>query len=245
MTSQQGFSRETRGSAVVVCLLLLVSASCVSTPDSTVTQPPTQDAQALLRRAASRMLALESLSFVLEHQAGSTELFPGVGMTKATGVVDIPDKFSISLEAQMAKPRAYVELSAIRVGDRAYMTDLITGRWRQVELATVPVNLGNLGETLADIVAAVQSPESVGVETLAGYKTVRIRGQILSQELAQLIPRAAQGFNVGLDLWGEASQGLVVQALITGRVMATDVAEAARLLTFDGFDDPVDIGPPQ
>ena len=225
--------------------LLLVSASCVSTPDPAVTSKPPPNAQALLRKATSRMLALESLSFVLEHQSGSTELFPGVEMTKAIGVVDIPDKFSISVEAQMARPRVYIELNAISVGDQAYMTDLITGRWRQVDLATLPVNLGNLGKTLANIAAAVQSPETVGGETLAGYKTARIRGQIQSQELAELIPGAALGFNVGLDLWVEESQGLLVQALITGQVMATDVPEAARLLTLDGFDAPVDIGPPQ
>ena len=48
-----------------------------------------------------------------------------------------------------------------------------------------------------------------------------------------------------MDLWVEESRGLVVKALITGQVMAADAPEAARLLTFDDFDAPVDIVPPE
>ena len=187
------------------------------------------------------MVALKSLSFVLEHQVGSTELFPGLEMTRAAGVVDIPDAFSLTVEAQTAQPRAYLEFSAIKVGGRAYMT----GRWRQVNIDSLPVNLGRLGETLADIVAAVESPRAVGAEILAGHKTVVIKGQIQSQQLKGLVPGAAQGYSVGLDLWVEESQGLVLQVLITGQVMSADVPEAARLLTFDAFDEPVDIAPPE
>jgi len=191
------------------------------------------------------MMALESLAFVLEHQAGSTELFRGVEMTRAVGVVDIPDNFSLTVEAQTAQPRAYLEFSAISVGGRAYMTDVFTGRWRQVNVESLPVNLGRLGETLADIVAVVESPQAVGTEFLAGHKTVVIKGRIKSQQLSGLVPGAAQGYSVGLDLWVEESQGLVVQVLITGQVMSADVPEAARLLTFDAFDAPVDIAPPE
>lgn len=224
-------------------LFMLVLLSCTSAP--TPTARPTTDAQALLRQAASRMLALESLAFVLQHQAGSTELFPGVEMTRAAGVVDIPDAFSLTVEAQTAQPRAYLEFSAVSIGGRAYMTDVFTGRWRQVNVESLPVDLSRLGETLAEIVAAVESPQAVGAETMAGHKTVVIKGQIQSQQLSGLVPGAAQGYSVGLDLWVEESQGLVVQVLITGPVMSTDVPETARLLTLDAFDAPVDIAPPE
>jgi len=50
------------------------------------------DAQALLREAAVRMMALEFLSFVLEHQTGSTELFPGVEMTRVGGGAEGPSQ---------------------------------------------------------------------------------------------------------------------------------------------------------
>ncbi|PKB79371.1 MAG: hypothetical protein BZY88_13630 [SAR202 cluster bacterium Io17-Chloro-G9] len=224
-------------------LVMLLMLSC-STPPAPTAQP-TPDAQALLRKATSRMLALESLSFVLEHRAGSTELFPGVEMTRASGVVDIPDDFSVTVEAQSANPRAYIEFSAVSVGGRAYMTDFFTGRWRQVKVESLPVNLGRLGATLAGIIASVESSQAVGTEVLSGHETVVITGQIQSQVLAGLVPGAARGYNVGLELWVEESQGLLVQALITGQVMAADAPATARLLTFDGFDAPVDIAPPE
>ena len=68
---------------------------------------------------------------------------------------------------------------------------------------------------------------------------------IQSEDLSGLVPGAGRGFRVDLDIWLDQAEGLLVQALITGKVVPTDIPDARRLLTLDEFDVPVDITPPE
>ena len=59
------------------------------------------------------------------------------------------------------------------------------------------------------------------------------------------MPGADAGFDVTVDVWVEMPEGQVHQVLITGRVLATDVPDAERLLTLADFDLPVTIDLPE
>ena len=48
-----------------------------------------------------------------------------------------------------------------------------------------------------------------------------------------------------LELWLDRSEGLLLQALITGHVMDSDDADTVRLLTLKDIDIPVDITLPE
>ena len=124
----------------------------------------------------SRLLALDSVAFTLEHQRGTTALYSGVEMRKAYGVVEVPDKFTLTVEAELVSPRIFLEIGIVVIGDQAYVTDLLSGKWSRVALESVPVNVSNLGQTLADITKAVKTPVLVGSERLGGRETHHIRG---------------------------------------------------------------------
>lgn len=160
-------------------------------------------------------------------------------------MVDIPGKYRVVVEAQSTTPKAYIEITVVGVGGEVQMTDFFTGRWRVVPQSVLPVDFAQLGITLAGIIEAVTSPELLGTETVAGVKTHQVRGSIKSQELAGLVPGAGQGFDVGVDLWVEMPEGWVLQVLISGRVLSTDIPDAERLLTLGDFDLPVVIDLPQ
>ena len=203
------------------------------------------DPLAVLRRSVSRTLALESATFTLEHQKGATILFPGVAMRKVSGVVDIPDKFRLTVEADLTSFSSFLEINIAVVGDLAYMTDFITEEWRQASPEFLPFSFANLGQTLADIIEAVEAPALVGTERLRGYTAHRIKGRIYSDDLSALVPGSSQGLDVGLELWLDQSEGLLFQALITGTVMSTDATDPVRLLTLDNIDVPVNITLPR
>ena len=228
---------------------MVMMALAVSCGDGTPTQGSPQvqavDAREVLREAVAEVLRLESAAFVLEHLTGTTTLFPGLEMSKAFGVVDIPDKFRITVEAESAFPRSFVEIKVVTIGDKAYMTDVITGQWREVSLGVLPIDLSNLGQTLADIIEAVEAPSHINDELLKGVDSHHIRGRIQSQELAGLVPGAGQGFDVQLDLWLEQSRSLLLQVLITGKVVPTDSQDTVRLLTLDDINLPVEITAPR
>ena len=237
-----------RPATSLVIWLLLAALACGSglpSPTPLSTKEPL-DAKEALRGAVNEMLKLESASFILEHLKGTTALIPGfLEMRKASGVVDIPNKFRVKVEAETVRPRSFVEINVVTIFDQAYITDLITGEWREVEPDSLPFTLTNLGKTLAEIIEAMEAPAFIGSERLRGYDTYRIQGRIRSQDLLGLVPGAGEGFDVQLDLWLEQSGSLLLQVLITGKVVSTDQADTVRRLTLDDINVPVDITPPK
>ena len=228
-------------------LLIGIALSCGGDPSLTEAVPTEQivGPKAALRQAVDQVLQLESAAFTLEHQTGTTTLFPGLEMTKAYGIVDIPDRFSLTVEAQSTVPRFFVEIDIVTIEDQAYMTDVLTGEWQQVSQDVVPVNFADLGQTLAHIIEALHSPVLVSAERLRGYDTYHINGRIVSEDLAGIVPGAGEGFDGELDLWLDQSRSLLIQVLISGRVVPTDSVDTVRLLTLDDINVPVEISPPR
>lgn len=234
-------------SAKVLLAGLLIMGLLVACNSETGTRSQDEaagiDAQWAMEQAVDQLLALESAAFNLEHLEGSTVLVPGVLMTKASGEVSIPGRFRVTVEAESQFPRSYIEISIITIEDTSYMTDIFSGRWKQVPTESLPFNLSGLGQTLAEIVDAVQRPRAVRVERLNDLDTIYLTGEIASQDLSGLVPGAGEGFPVVLDLWLERN-GLLRQVDIIGRVVPTDDVNTVRRLTLDDINQPVDINPP-
>ena len=235
--------------AVAAVLLLGVGVAC-GTTEPTATHVPTPtgvpevlDPVVILQEATEQLLALESASFVLEQQTGTTRLFPGLEMSRASGAVELPDRAELKVEAELAAPRSYVEINIVTIEDKAYMTDFITGQWGEVPIESLPFTLHGMGHTLAGIVEQMKQPELL--ERPAGAEDHLIRGQLKSQHLLGLIPGAAQDLDVTLELSLSRSDSLLRQALITGQVLATDVVDAVRVLTLSDINGPITIIAPE
>ena len=230
--------------SAIALAALLTACGRDPTPTPTEEPPPKETAQEILVRASNQLQDLESASFSLDQLTGVTQLFPGLEMTKASGMVDIPDKAQLKIEAELVAPRSYIEMEIITIGEDAYMTDFLSGQWTQVPQNILPFRLDNLGVTLATIVSKVQTPELAGVELLDGVETYRISGTVKSQDLSGIVPGAGTDFDVGLELWLDWPHALLRQAMITGKVVPSDIPEAVRRLTLDDINLPVDIKPP-
>ena len=227
--------------AALALLMGLTLAAC--SQQSTATPSPTPvDPRAELQRTVERLLSLESVSFVLDQTVGSTVLTPGIAMNRAFGNVAVPGKFEVTVEAQAGN--LYVELGMSSIDGVSYMTNPLTGQWAEVPAESIPINLLDLGSTLAGIVEAVQSPELLGKTTLEDLDVYHIRGSILSEDLLELVPNAGRGHPVTLEMWMAQSDGTLRQATIAGQVTDDDVPDALRVLTLDGINQPITIEPP-
>lgn len=235
---------ELRVQILLVGLLAVVVACGSDTSNDSQDGVSGIDPEPVLRQAVEQLLALESAAFSLEHLRGNTALVPGVLMSKVSGEVSIPDRFTVTMQAESTFPKTYIEISIITIEDTAYMTDIFSGRWKEISPDSLPFNLSGLGKTLADIVDAVQQPRVIGEERMDDVDTLRIEGEIASQVLSELVPGAGEGFPVGLELWLDRSQGLLQQAHIVGRVVPTDETDTLRQLTLDEINQPADINPP-
>ena len=249
-TSRHGILIENlRGIASLIAAISVLSfaagCSAAPTPVPEATAQPTPSPEAVIDLAVLNLLELESAAFTLEHQIGSTTLLPGLAMTKASGVVDIPDRLRLTVEAEVAAPRTFVEINVITIGEQAYMTDFFSGQWRTVPLESLPVNFLDFGQTLASIVEAVAGPSFSGVEEIEGRQYQRVTGVVPSEALAALVPGAAEGLEVQLELWLDREAALLRRVLITGPVLTGDIPETVRLLSIDDINVPVDIAAPE
>ena len=230
----------------VLCVLVLVAvvvAGACGQVDPTPTPEPV-DPKRELQRTIARLTTLQSLSFDLDHVVGSTNILPGVIMHRAYGSVVVPGTFEVTIESELEFPRAYLEVGMIRIVDSAYMTSVLNGEWGTVPPESLPIDLSDFGTKLAGIVENVQNPEFLGEETLDGEGVYRISGVVMSEALSVLVPSAATGFPVSIEMWTEKDTGALRQGLITGQVVVSDVPDAQRKLTLKDIDQPVTISPP-
>ncbi len=227
-------------------VLMGLIAACGSSDETSLQHGPGEefDPRPVMRQTVEQLLSLESAAFTLEHLTGTTTLLPGLEMTKASGVVEVPDAFAVTVEAELASLRSFIEIGVVTIDDTAYMTDILTGGWRMVPPSSLPFTVANLGDTLAGVIEAVHAPELVAKDRLRGMETYLVRGDIKSQDLARLVPGAGTGFDVVLELWLDRSNGLLLQALITGKVVPADISNAVRRLTLDEVNVPVNITEP-
>ena len=185
-------------------LLVWLTAACSSdSADRALNSRSAIDAEPVLLQAVEQLMGLESATFSLNHLKGSTVLIPGVLMTKISGEVSIPDRFRVTVEAQIEFPKSFVEIDIVRIQQTAYMTSIFSGDWNQVPAESLPFNLSGLGFTMAEIVDAIQKPKVLGEERLNGIDTLRIGGMINSKDLVKLVPGAEDEIESWAELFSQ------------------------------------------
>lgn len=233
--------------------LLLLLAGCggggaTATPAPTPTPTPVPDPAAILARAAERVAAAESLSFALEHPAGSTQLSPGLLLNRASGVANQPNQFYIKLELETAG--SFVELEVIGIGDKTWMTNLFSGQWEAVPSAAVPVRFDHAGQMFADIIAGVENPQLAGTERVedgagGSYDAWRIQGTMPGTALAAALPGTTlAAAAIPVTVWADQGETRLPRLELTGPLVAGDLPEVTRLLTLELQDPAAEIVAP-
>ena len=212
---------------------------------------PTPTPRQLIEECSREMTALDTVRFELVHEDdGSSQLFPGMVLTRVVGEVDMPDRFAVSAEAMSLFPRSFIGIEVAVSGDRALMTDLLNPEeWNTLPVESLPFDFANLGGTLSDIVLSMddprEAPSEVGEETVDGVPSRHIRGTVGSAALEALIPAAVEGYVLTMDLWIGKERALLRQVRIEGQILSTDQPDLVRVLTIRDFDQPVNITLPQ
>lgn len=229
-----------RGLAVTVVALalpLLVAAGCGA---PTPTPEPELTLEELLERTSEHLLSFETARFQMIDEMESGTKFFGQTLKSVDGKVQAPDKTDLTVDVE-SPALGFVQIGIIAVGDSAMMQFASGAPWTALPLEQVPFNFIGLGKTLSDLLPKIQNIESAGRETVNDIETIRIEGDLVSEDLANLITSADPGYPIELSVWVGAEDQSVRQIRIVGNVFNDDGAGTSRLIILSEYDEPVDI----
>jgi hypothetical protein len=231
--------------AILIAALLATGLVPTGTPNRIVLAQSVGDpADALLADAAEKMLGYDTMKFDLIYEKGSTKLYTGIKMTKASGELQRPNRLKATVQTKVGFVK--VNVKATVIGDKAEV--------RAVGIEedyTLPSDLAHIIADpvllLPDVVGAVENPVITKVETV---KKGRDKGKELTWITGTFDPNliqdeAVRGYaqrigerpvDIAID-----ENGLIVSVRIAGAFVSQDSKDVVRRLDIYGFGDPVEI----
>lgn len=227
--------------AIVLAILLAAGFTSTSAPGHVAMAQSVGDpADELLASAAQDMLAYDTMKFDLIYEEGSTKLYTGIKMTKASGEIQRPGKMRATVQTKVGFVK--VNVKATVIGDKAEV--------RAVGIEEdyiLPSDLAHIVADpvllLPDVVQAVENPVYTRVETdKNGEQIIWVTG-LFNPSLIQ--DEAVRGFaeRIGTRPVDIAinEDGLISSVRIAGAFVSQDSSDVVRRLDIYGYGDPVEI----
>ena len=209
----------------------------------------------LLESAVIAMTELDSFSFHMTTREGETRFFEGIALKEVTGSVQRPNLFRA--DAKVDLMLATITLTMISADGRLWFTDPFGSRdtWREVPLdefdeidPTVVINPDRL---LLPALSLIAEPMLSGEEDLdEGARAKRIDGSVDLRAVTGLSGSTAEdefGFSlpegVPFSVWID-SDSLVRRIEVSGPILPLEPDSIVRRVDLFGFNEPVDIQPP-
>lgn len=213
--------------------------AATATPTRTSTPTPEPTADDLLASAGGVLAAMSTakLEMIDEHEDGAK--FFGTTFKSMEADIETPD--SVRMVVSVVAPGlGFAKIEILAVGDEAYMKFSEDAPWTPLPADQMPFNFRSVGTTLRDILTGVAGGSIVGREEVDGVDTVRIDGDVASDDMLVLIPDADPGHPITLSVWLDEADHALRQMRLDGRLFDDDGAGTSRLLSI-AVDVPVDI----
>ena len=225
---------------VLVAGLLFLAAACEADPvPPTPTPEPELSVSDLLSSAGQKLAAMSTAKFHMIDEKESGSKFFGTKLKTLDGEVKSPD--SVRMLVDVESPGfGFVEIEIVAVGDMSYMKFSKDAPWLPLPLDQVPFNFGGLGVTLSELLPVMKDVAIVGREVVRDARTIRIDGNVASEEMSDLIKSVDSGHPITLTLWLDEAEHTLQQLRLAGQLFDDDAPATSRLLTID-IDAPVDI----
>ena len=224
------------GIALALGLLLLAGACGEPTP----TPEPELTLDEVIERTSDHLLSFQTAQFQMIDEMESGRKFFEQTLKSVDGKVQAPDRTDLLVNVE-SPVLGFVQIGIIAVGDSAMMQFASGAPWNPLPLDQVPFNFSGLGMTLSDLLPKIQNIELTGREAVNGIETIRIDGDLVSEDLKNLITSADSGHPIDLTVWVDAEDQSLRQIRIVGNVFNDDGPGTSRLIILSEYDEPVDI----
>lgn len=224
------------GTALSATSSAFTGTASSGSPAGSASAAPASDpqAQAVVDKARARFDQVNTLHFAL---AVDGDVFLDKLRTQklksADGDLVRPDKVSLTAKAAVGPINA--QLKYIQIGDDAYLTNILTGKWEKAPagFAYDPRIVFDKDKGVAAIMGKVRGWTLVGNEKVNGVDTQHVRGPVPVESVNDLVTSSLRGENVDVDLFVEPKNGDAVKFILSEQPAAVAPGTAAARWTLD------------
>ena len=219
-------------SVFVMSLLFLAAACGGESAMSAPTPEPELSLSDLLSSAGEKLAALSTAKFKMIDEKETGAKFFANTLKTVNGEIKAPDSVRMLVGVE-APGLGFVEIEIMAVGDQAFMKFFKDAPWVPLPRDQVPFNFGGIGVTLSELLPVMKDVAIVGRESVGGAQTIRIDGNVVSEEMSALITSVDSGHAITLTLWVDEVEHVLRQFRIAGQLFDDDAPETSRLVTMD------------
>lgn len=197
-------------------------------------RPSDPQAQAIVDRARTRFDQVNTLHFALGVEGDVfLDKLRTQKLKSADGDLVRPDKVSLTAKASVGPVNA--QLKFIQIGDDAYLTNILTGKWEKAPagFAYDPRIVFDKDKGVAAIMGKVRGWTLVGSEKVNGVDTQHVRGPVPVESVNDLVSSSLRGDNVDVDLYVEGKNNDVVKFTLSEQPAAIAAGTPVAKWTLD------------
>jgi len=166
----------------------------------------------------------------------------GLGITFVDGDVIVPDKLSGKVGGTFLGLSLSSDL--IVVDDTYYLKIPFTGKWRTIDVDTLPSAFFDPAKGLLALISNASDLSRDGSEDVGGVPCYRLTGKVSAEALKPLLNTAEGTGLVPIELWIGKDDMLLRKLALNGPISPDEDADAVRTVELSAFDEPVTIVPP-
>ena len=224
--------------AVLLIGFLFLAAACGGGSAPSPTPEPELTLDQLLTSVGEKLAAISTAKFQMVDEMETGAKFFGATLKTVEGEVKSPDGARMLVDVEVPA-MGFVEIEILAVGDLAYMKFSRDAPWLPLPVEDVPFNFGGIGVALSELMP-IMKDVVMGEEFVRDAQAIRIDGNVVSEEMGNLITSVDAGHPITLTLWFDEVEHTLRQFRLYGRLFDADGPETSRLVTMD-IDVPVDI----
>ena len=228
----------------VLAMGLAFAAACGSEPAApdptpTPTPEPELSLDELLQSGGEKLAAITTAKFTMVDTTESGKQFFGNDLKTVSGDIRSPD--GVDLLVDVEHPAfGFVQMQIVAVQEQAYMKFSQDAPWLPIPLEQVPFNFGAIGVTLSDLLPIMENAAIVARESVGDFQTIRVDGNVMSEDMLGLISDVNSGHALTLTYWFDEADHTLRQFRILGQLYDEDAPETSRLVNME-LNVPVDI----
>lgn len=200
----------------------------------------------VLTDAAERLQETEAMEFTMELE-GTTYVDDAetIQLLGAEGVMQRPDRVDVTFTATVLG-RQQISIRMINVGDEAWITDIVTGRWvpSPPEFGYNPSILYDDEHGLGPVIERMDDPEIVGSEEIDGRDAWHITATADGEIMQVMTSNTMRGSVQTLDIWVDKETNDVLRIRISEPTDEDLEDPATWTLTLSEHDKDVNIEQP-